>query len=102
MDSPDGLIWMSQQEYGWYIAAYLFFSGLAGGAYLTGFFADLFGWRSDDASTERSMREITQWGVVLSLSAIAGGWSSFWSFISAHRCGPCSSRSSSSTSARGS
>lgn len=73
MDSPDGLIWMSQQEYGWYIAAYLFFSGLAGGAYLTGFFADLFGWRSDDASTERSMREITQWGVVLSLSAIAGG-----------------------------
>ena len=73
MDSPDGLVWLTQQEYGWYIAAYLFFSGLAGGAYLTGFAADLFGWRSGDEATEQSMRAITQWGVILALGAVAAG-----------------------------
>ena len=73
MDSPDGLLWLTQQEYGWYIAAYLFFSGLAGGAYLTSFGADLFGWCAGDEATEQSMRSITQWGVILSLGAIAAG-----------------------------
>lgn len=73
VDNPDGLIWMAQQEYGWYIAAYLFFSGLAGGAYLTGFVADLIGWRSNDIPTKRSMRAITQWGVILAILAVAAG-----------------------------
>ncbi len=73
MDSPDGLIWLAEQNYGWYIAAYLFFSGLAGGAYLTGFVADLFGRRAADATTRRSMRAISQWGVVLALGAVGAG-----------------------------
>ena len=73
IDGTDGLVWLTQQEYGWYIAAYLFFSGLAGGAYLTGVAADVVGRRAGDASTKRSMRPITQWGVVLSLMAIAAG-----------------------------
>ncbi len=73
IDSPDGFIWLTQQEYGWYIAVYLFFSGLAGGAYLTGFAADLFGWRTADVSTSRSMRAITQWGVILAIGAVGAG-----------------------------
>ena len=73
IDTPDGLVWLTQQEYGWYIAAYLFFSGLAGGAYLTGFAADVLGFVSEDVSTSRSMHSITQWGSVLALGGVGVG-----------------------------
>lgn len=73
IDGTDGLVWLTQQEYGWYIAAYLFFSGLAGGAYLTGVAADVIGFRSGDASIHRPMRAITQWGTLLAIGAVAAG-----------------------------
>ena len=73
MSDPDGLIWMIQQEYGWYIAAYLFFSGLAGGAYLTGTAANLLGQRSDGTASGQSMHIITQWGLIFTVVGIAAG-----------------------------
>lgn len=73
MDNPDGYIWFLEQNYGWYIAVYLFFSGLAGGAYLTGFTADLLNGRAKDEATRRSMRAVAQWGVLLSIAAVAAG-----------------------------
>ncbi len=73
MDSPDGLVWLTQQEYGWYIAAYLFFSGLAGGAYVTGFAADVLRVRSTDPAVDRPMYSITRWGTVLALGAVGAG-----------------------------
>ena len=73
IEGAEGAIWITERNYGWYIAAYLFFGGLAAGTYLTGAVAELAGERSDDRTVRTSMRALGQWGMLLSLSAIGAG-----------------------------
>ncbi|ELY68651.1 anaerobic dehydrogenase transmembrane subunit [Natronobacterium gregoryi SP2] len=69
----DGLIWLPEGHWDWKIIVYLFFGGLAGGAYLTGLLADVMGYRSSDESLADSMRDTTRWGMLAAIVAIAVG-----------------------------
>lgn len=68
----DGLIWMLEHHWDLKIAIYLFFGGLAGGAYLTGFAADLVSRRADETKAA-ALRATSRWGMIASVVGIAVG-----------------------------
>ena len=72
-ESPDGMIWLLDQHWDWKIAVYLFFGGLAGGAYLTGVVAELLGLRSEGPDRKTAMQRMGQWGMITAVAAIAVG-----------------------------
>lgn len=73
MEGAEGFVWITERNYGWYIAVYLFFGGLAAGTYLTGVAAELLRGRSTDRTVRGSMRSLGQWGLLLSLFSIGAG-----------------------------
>ncbi|AUX09529.1 polysulfide reductase NrfD [Halalkaliarchaeum desulfuricum] len=69
---PDGLIWILEHHWDLKIAIYLFFGGLAGGAYLTGFAADVLSRREDGTKSE-ALRATSRWGMIAAVVGIAVG-----------------------------
>lgn len=68
----DGLIWMLEHHWDLKIAIYLFFGGLAGGAYLTGFASDVMSLRREGEAAE-AMRATSRWGLIAAVVGIAVG-----------------------------
>ena len=68
-----GLFWSPAVHWGFQIAVYLFLGGLAGGAYITGYVADVLSLRTELEAEYRARRETARWGMYISVVSIGVG-----------------------------